>query len=153
MHTAGECEGDGMGLRRVSGCPYSMLWCHRKCRRWRCGLQVPDKFWCKVSLTSLAVKGTHKVPAHQTGPHQPSRDPAHNGRMDMMDDGHQHLHIGCFANQQNHLLSLNLPASTSIYQHLPASTSLWGRCISSFKFHKWDALKWACRNTMEYLDS
>ena len=125
MHTAGECEGDGMGLRRVSGCPYSMLWCHRKCRRWRCGLQVPDKFWCKVSLTSLAVKGTHKVPAHQTGPHQPSRDPAHNGRMDMMDDGHQHLHIGCFANQQNHLLSLNLPASTSIYQHLPASTSIY----------------------------
>ena len=38
----------------------------------------------------------------------------------MMDDGHQHLHIGCFANQQNPLLSLNLPASTSIYQHLPA---------------------------------
>jgi hypothetical protein len=45
--------------------------------------------------------------------------------MDMMDDGHQHLHIGCFANQQNHLLSLNLPASTSIYQHLPASTSIY----------------------------
>ena len=41
-------------------------------------------------------------------------------RMDMMDDGHQHLHIGCFANQQNPSLSLNLPASTSIYQHLPA---------------------------------